>query len=46
LLLETSLRYKDRYLAAPYYIEGGFAAMKGLIPAHQELIKRALRISG
>ena len=44
LLLETYLQYKDRYLAAPNYTEEGFAAMKGLIPAHQEFIKRAVRI--
>jgi imidazolonepropionase-like amidohydrolase len=46
LLLETYLQYKDRYLAAPYYTEEGFAAMKGLIPAHQEFIKRAGRTPG
>ncbi len=44
LLLETYLQYKDRYLAAPYYTEEGFASMKGLIPAHQDFIKHALRI--
>src|SRR5271170_604871 len=46
LLLETYHQYKDRYLAPPYYTEEGFAAMKGLIPAHQEFLKRALRIPG
>jgi imidazolonepropionase-like amidohydrolase len=46
LLLETYLQYKDRYLAAPYYTEEGFAAMKGLIPEHQEFIKRAVRVVG
>jgi len=46
LLLETYLQFKDRYLAAPYYTEEGFAAMKGLIPAHQEFIQRAVRIPG
>ena len=46
LLLETYLEYKDRYLAPPYYTEEGFAAMKGLIPAHQEFIKRAGQIPG
>jgi imidazolonepropionase-like amidohydrolase len=46
LLLETYLQYKDSYLAAPYYTEEGFAAMKGLIPAHQEFMKRAVRIPG
>ncbi len=46
LLLETYLQYKDRYLAPPYYTEEGFAAMKDLILAHQEFIRRALRIRG
>jgi len=46
LLLETYLQNKDRYLAAPYYTEEGFAAMKGLIVAHQEFMKRAVRIPG
>ena len=46
LLLETYLQHKDRYLAAPYYTEEGFAAMKGLIMAHQEFIKHAMRIPG
>jgi imidazolonepropionase-like amidohydrolase len=46
LPLETYLEYKDKYLAPPYYTEEGFATMKGLIPAHQEFIKRALRIPG
>jgi imidazolonepropionase-like amidohydrolase len=44
LLLDTYLQYKDKYLAPPYYTEESFAAMKGLIPAHQEFIQRALRI--
>jgi len=46
LLLETYLQYKDKYLAPPYYTEEGFAAMKALIPAHQEFIQRAVRIPG
>jgi len=46
LLLETYLQYKGRYLAPPYYTEEGFAAMKGLIVAHQEFIKRAVRVPG
>ncbi|MGA8509102.1 MAG: amidohydrolase family protein [Candidatus Sulfotelmatobacter sp.] len=46
LLLETYIRYKDRYLAPPYYTDEGFAAMKDLIPAHQDFIKRAARIPG
>jgi imidazolonepropionase-like amidohydrolase len=46
LLLETYLKYKAEYLAPPYYTEDGFAAMKALIPAHQEFIKRAARVPG
>jgi imidazolonepropionase-like amidohydrolase len=46
LLLATYLQYKDSYLAPPYYTEEGFAAMKGLIPAHQDFIQRAVRIPG
>jgi imidazolonepropionase-like amidohydrolase len=46
LLLENYLRFKDEYLAPPYYTEEGFAAMKGLIPVHQEFIERALRVPG
>jgi imidazolonepropionase-like amidohydrolase len=46
LLLENYLQYKEKYLAPPYYTEEGFAAMKGLIPLHQQFIKRALRVPG
>ncbi len=46
LLLENYLQYKESYLAPPYYTEEGFAAMKALIPAHQEFIRRAVRIPG
>ncbi|MGA8617483.1 MAG: amidohydrolase family protein [Candidatus Sulfotelmatobacter sp.] len=46
LLLATYLEYKDRFLAPPYYTEEGFAAMKGLIPEHQEFVKRAAHIPG
>ena len=46
LLLAAYLENKERYLAAPYYTEEGFAAMKGLISAHQEFIRRAVRIPG
>lgn len=46
LLLENYLQYKDKFLAAPYYTEEGFGAMKGLIPTLQELLKRATRIPG
>jgi imidazolonepropionase-like amidohydrolase len=46
LLLETYLQNRDRYLAAPYYTEEGFTAMKDLIPAHQEFIRHAMKIPG
>ncbi len=46
LLLSIYLQYKDKFLAAPYYTEEGFAAMPQLITAHQEFIKRALKIPG
>jgi imidazolonepropionase-like amidohydrolase len=46
LLLETYLHFKEKYLAPPYYTEEGFAAMPALIPEHQELIKRAVRVPG
>jgi len=46
LLLETYLQYKDKFLQPPYYTEESFAAMKDLIPAHQDFIKRAIRIPG
>jgi imidazolonepropionase-like amidohydrolase len=46
LLIENYIQYKDRFLAPPYYTEEGFAAMPALIPEHQMLLKRALRVSG
>jgi imidazolonepropionase-like amidohydrolase len=46
LLLENYIENKVRFLAAPYYTEEGFAAMQGLIPAHQEFLKRATHIPG
>jgi imidazolonepropionase-like amidohydrolase len=46
LLLETYLQFKDKFLAPPYYTEESFAAMKDLIPAHQDFIRRATHIPG
>jgi imidazolonepropionase-like amidohydrolase len=46
LLLETYLEYKDRFLAPPYFPEEAFAAMKDLIPAHQDFVRRATHIPG
>jgi imidazolonepropionase-like amidohydrolase len=44
LLIETYLANKEKYLAAPYYTEEGFAAMKEVLPAHYELLHRAVKI--
>jgi imidazolonepropionase-like amidohydrolase len=44
LLLDNYLQYEDRYLAAPYYTEESFAAMRELIPAHLDFLRRAMRI--
>jgi imidazolonepropionase-like amidohydrolase len=46
LLLETYLTNKEKYLAPPYFPESAFARMAELIPAHQDFIKRALKIPG
>ncbi len=46
LLLETYIKFKDKYLAAPYYTEESFTNMQQLIPAHQEFIRRAMKIPG
>jgi imidazolonepropionase-like amidohydrolase len=46
LLLETYSQYKEQYLAPPYYTKDAFAAMPGLITAHQDFMKRAIRIPG
>jgi imidazolonepropionase-like amidohydrolase len=46
LLLETYLENKEHYLSPPYYTEEAFAAMKDLIPAHQEFLRRASHIAG
>jgi imidazolonepropionase-like amidohydrolase len=46
LLLDTYLANKEKYLAPPYFPESAFARMAELIPAHQDFIKRALKIPG
>jgi imidazolonepropionase-like amidohydrolase len=46
LLLENYLQSKDKFLAPPYFPEEAFGAMKGLIPATQEFMKRAAHIPG
>jgi len=45
-LLDNYLQYKDKFLAPPYFPEEAFEAMKSLIPATQEFLKRAERIPG
>jgi imidazolonepropionase-like amidohydrolase len=46
LLLETYLNYKERYLSPQFFPEPSFARMPDWITAHQEFIKRALKIPG
>jgi imidazolonepropionase-like amidohydrolase len=46
LLLETYLRYKDRFLSPQFFPESSFARMPELITAHQEFLKRATKIPG
>jgi imidazolonepropionase-like amidohydrolase len=46
LIIENYLANKDKYLAAPYYTEEGFAAMANILPAYHDLMRRASRIPG
>ena len=48
LLIETYLREKDRYVGTPYYpaTADGFAVFEKFLPAHQELMRRAVKIPG
>ncbi|HEV3219338.1 MAG TPA: amidohydrolase family protein [Candidatus Acidoferrales bacterium] len=46
LLLETYIANEEKYLAPPYFPESVFARMPELITAHQEFIRRALKIPG
>lgn len=46
LLLETYIANKEKYLAPPYFPESAFTRMPELITAHQDFIKRALKIPG
>src|SRR5262249_41470248 len=48
LLLETYLRYKDRYVGTPFYPKtlDGFAALEEILPMNHELMKRAVKVPG
>jgi len=46
LLLENYIEHKEQYLAPPFFPAEAFEAMKGLIPATQEFLRRASRIPG
>ena len=46
LLLENYIENKVHFLAPPYFTEESFTAMQGLIPAHQEFLKRAAHVPG
>ena len=46
LLIKTYLLNKDRYLGTPFFIEEAFAALEKMLPVHQELLRRALKIPG
>ncbi len=46
LVVENYLQNKDKFLAPPYYTEEGFAAMKDLLPAFHDLMKRAYKTPG
>ncbi|HYL76986.1 MAG TPA: amidohydrolase family protein [Bryobacteraceae bacterium] len=48
LLLETYLRYKDRYAGTPFYpaTEAGFAVFEEILPMNHELMRRAVKIPG
>ena len=46
LLLETYLKYKDRYMGTPFFpaTEEGFAPMKEILPMNHDLMRRASKI--
>ncbi len=46
LIIENYLANKDRFLAAPYYTEEGFAAMANILPKFHDLMRRAARTPG
>jgi imidazolonepropionase-like amidohydrolase len=47
LLLETYLRYKAKYVTeGPYFTEAAFEKLPEIMTAHQDFIRRALKIPG
>jgi imidazolonepropionase-like amidohydrolase len=46
LLIETFLRYKDRYLGTPLFNEETFTGLEKALPVHHELMRRAAEIPG
>jgi len=44
LVLENYLQNKDKFLAPPYFTEQSFTAMKDLLPAMHDLMRRTVRI--
>jgi imidazolonepropionase-like amidohydrolase len=48
LLLETYLRFKEAYVATPFFPDtlDGFAPMQELLPVNHELLQRAVKIPG
>jgi imidazolonepropionase-like amidohydrolase len=48
LLLETYLRYRDRYVGTPFYPKTleGFASFEEILPLNHELMKRAVKTPG
>jgi imidazolonepropionase-like amidohydrolase len=46
LLIDTFLRFKDRYLGTPLFNEQTFVGLEKALPAHGELMRRAVKIAG
>lgn len=46
LLISTYLRNKERYLGTPFFPEEAFVSLQQNLPAHQEFMRRAVKIPG
>jgi imidazolonepropionase-like amidohydrolase len=46
LLLNTYITNKDKYVGAPFYPPESFEVFEKLLPVHQELIRRAVKVPG
>jgi imidazolonepropionase-like amidohydrolase len=46
LLLETYAANKSRYIGTPFYTEEAFAALAQVLPAHRDLMRRAVKTPG